>query len=273
MINIGNTKNPARFAETKTALPALPLPNAAKGQVAMLSEDPAEMSTDQDAVPSEEPAAVLELTYGALKEKHDAIYAENQQAQDVTSAKSSNIVDETYKLTRRLVAALTQQMVRDVLSDAYKHMLDLHLAAAAGDKKAAAAAKRLDKLISRANRKIRDLNKEDNMLQKKKNAEKAKQEQIARRLLAELKRAIKERKQREKKYLHDAKTHDDNAPALSGPSIASLEAKIMALAHSLAQLSASSADAGGIGFGDGVTVSDSGGAIATGEENSVEVLV
>ena len=141
-------------------------------------------------------AVILELTerQGFWKER---AFLEPRQK---NAGENSGVKDESGRLTRLLVAAKTQEEVRYVLSEAYNNLSKCLLAAAGGDKKAAAIVRRLKKLIIRANRKIRDLNREDGIKQNQKRAEKKMQEELARGFRAELKRAETERKLREQKY-------------------------------------------------------------------------
>jgi hypothetical protein len=161
------------------------------------------------------------------------------------------IEDESRKLTRRLVAAKTTLEVQDVLSAAHKNKMDLQMAAAQGDKRAAAIIRRLNRLISRGNRKVRDLNKEQMMLIKQQQAEVKAKEQIAKKLRDELKRAQIERTNRERRYLRDRLEDDEeNAPMISGASQAATEAKIMALAQAMASLSSVISGGDDMSFGD-----------------------
>ena len=162
------------------------------------------------------------------------IYAERPE----DDGEGGRIEDESRKLTRRLVAAKTTLEVQDVLSAAHKNKMDLHMAAAQGDKRAAAIIRRLNRLISRGNRKVRDLNKEQIMLIKQQQAEAKAKEQIAKKLRDELKRTQIERTNRERRYLRDRLEDDEeNSPMISGASQAATEAKIMALAQAMASLS------------------------------------
>ena len=203
------------------------------------------------AVIPEEPAATLELSgdgdvfrpwdgqdrprYGP----HGAARAEKAAA----AAKDAGPRDESGRLTRRLVASASQGEVRSILTEAHQNLTDWLKAAISGgedSQKAWAAIKRLNKLIRRGQRKIGDLDKEDLLRIKRRHAEKRQEELRAKQLRQELYRQIEQRKLREKKYLHDAhpSDHEREAPG-SGLSPAALQAKINALAASLAQLTAS----------------------------------
>jgi len=165
--------------------------------------------------------------------------------------------DETQRLTRMLVAARSTTEVQSVLSDAFNHMRDWQRLAAEGDKKAMAVVRKLSKLVSRGNRKIRDLHKEQVMLQRQKKAEKAQQEQIARRLREELKQAERLRKQRERRYLQERDNNNEYEPPEFGPSMAATEAKIRALAASMAALSANTSDNSSPGTDNSATIAGS----------------
>lgn len=175
------------------------------------------------------------------------------------------IEDETRKLTRRLVAAKTTLEVQDVLAAAHKNKLNLHMAAAQGDKKAAAIIRRLNRLISRGSRKVRDLHKEQMMLIRQQQAEAKAKAELAKKIRDELKRAQLERANRERRYLRDRLEDDEeNAPAISGASLAAAEAKIMALAQAMTALSSPAIGGGDMSFGDsGAALSDGGGGYDT----------
>ena len=179
----------------------------------------------------------------------DEIHTDRAEAED---GEGSGVEDDTRRLTRKLVSAKTQFEVQDVISEALGKMKDLIMAAAYGDEKAAKILRKVKKLISRGHRKIRDLAKELQMHQQQQRAEKKEQEEIARRIRAELKRAELERSRRERKYLDDRDDDDDeNTPVVSGASQAATEAKIMALAQAMAAVSSATSSGGAdAGFTD-----------------------
>ena len=188
---------------------------------------------------------------------------------------SGNPKDETQRLTRALVAAKSTIEVQNVLSEAYKCLFPLQMAAAKGDEKAAAIVRKLNKLISRTNRKIRDLNKEESLRMRKERAEKREQKNLEEQARLELKRAEQERKQREKKYLHEADTAKNKFPGIPSPSLATTEAKIRALAQQMAQYSSMSMSAGASIPGlDGSTIAADGGpATADASQPAADVAV
>ena len=226
----------------------------------------------------DESAAFLELSEELLEKMQGIMTPENQRAEAAeANEEGGGLKDETRRLTRKLVNARSTTEVQDVLREAFQHMKDAIMAAAMGDKKAMAILRRLQKLVRRSNRKISDLHKEQEIRERQQRAEKKEQEQIAQRLRDELKRALLERKRRERKYLQDKDDDgEDNGPTISGPSIAATEAKIQALAQAMAALSTSpgtGASSGDAGFSDGAAMSGGGleGADVAGAEAEGEI--
>jgi len=181
----------------------------------------------------------------------------NQPAREAENQNENNsgVDDPTRKLTRRLVAASNINQVHTVLSEAYKAMGEVIQAMAHGDENATNILRRLNKLIRRATRKVRDLNNEDQLKVKEARAREKEIQELARQIEMELKRKYKERKQREKKYLQD-KDHDDNETTeipsnISMPS----SAQIKAMAYKAAQAAVASYSSALTGTGS----SDSGG--------------
>ncbi|MCL2002885.1 MAG: hypothetical protein FWG72_02640 [Oscillospiraceae bacterium] len=174
--------------------------------------------------PFEEPAATLELSRPEAGAK---------------DAKTPGPKDASSRLTRRLVAAAFQGEVRSIISEAYENLSEWIKAAMSGDEKAMAAIRRLNKLIHRANRKIGDLDREDVLRLKQRQAEKRQQDFRAGQIERELHRRIQERKLRERRYLNDRQNDEEKqGPAVPESSPAALQAKIHALAAALAQLTA-----------------------------------
>ena len=168
---------------------------------------------------------------------------------------SGGIDDPTRKLTRRLVAASNINQVHTVLSEAYKAMGEIIQAAAHGDEKAANILRRLNKLIRRATRKVRDLNHEEQLRMKETRAREKDIQELARQIEMELTRKYKERKLREKKYLQD-KDHDDNdTNEFPGKPSMPSSAQIKAMAYKAAQAAVASYSSALTGTGS----SDSGG--------------
>jgi hypothetical protein len=202
----------------------------------------------------------------------DMMSFESIRAESEEQDQAGSPPDETHRLTRMLVAARSQFEVLDVISAATKNLLSMQIAAAQGDEKAAAIVKRLNRLISRGHRKMRDLSKEESMRIKQARAEKNEQRQLEEQIRLELRRAELERKQREKKYLHDVDRDDDNAIRISGQSLAATEAKIRALAQQMALLSMASGGVSSAGLDGSAATSADGSESAsisgTGEESA-----
>ena len=181
----------------------------------------------------EEPAVLLDLSAFKKSEKTDETNL--KFAADKTESGSGNLDDASGRLTRRLVAAKTREEVHSILSEAYKNLGDALSAAAGGDDEALEIVRRLNKLIRRANRKVGDLTKEDDIRRREKSAKKKELEQLAEQLKQELKRKIAERKRREKKYLKDADKKDGaTKPAVEKISTSALDARIHILTHQMA---------------------------------------
>jgi hypothetical protein len=128
--------------------------------------------------------------------------------------------------------------------------------AAEGDEKAIAVVRKLNRLVSRGNRKIRDLNKEMVLRQRQEKAEEAEREQLAIRLRDELEQAERVRKQRERRYLQDSDENEDDEPAETGPSAVATEAKIRALAAAMTALKSGSANVGDTVSGGSITAGE-----------------
>jgi len=217
----------------------------------------------KDASSEEDNRSIIQKVLDLQKDAQEKLAKSANKISELSIGASSEDAtrppDNTQRLTRMLVAARSTIQVQGVLSEAFNHMREWQRLAAEGDKKAIAVVKKLNKLVSRGNRKVGDLNKEQVMLQRQKKAEKAKQEQIARRLREELKQTELKRKQRERRYLQERDYYNENEPTEFGPSMAATEAKIRALAASMAALSTNSADTGAAGM-DVSIAADGGGA-------------
>ena len=188
----------------------------------------------------EDPAVLLDLSFDALKFLDFPINERDGSAKNKlfnmefpdakTENKGNGIEDSSGRLTKMLVAARSREEVQYIISKAYTNMGEALKAAAGGDEKAMDIVKRLNRLIRRANRKIRDLTKENDVRQKQKRAEKKELEQLSRQLKDELKRKIAERKQREKRYLFDTKQASNKKQyPITNFSIAALEAQMRML--------------------------------------------
>ena len=235
---------------------------------------------DHDMTDFYEPVDLLDLSQEAEEHLWGNIMADIEAQRAESDDEGSGIKDETRRLTRMLVSARTQLDVLEVLSQAHNNKVELLMAAAHGDEKAKMILRRLDRLIRRGHRKMRDLATELQLLQKQQRAEKKEQEQLARKLREELKRAQLERRQRERKYLQDRDEDDEeDGPGLPAPSLAATEAKIMALAQAMASLTgnAGAGDVGGdasASFGDSSAFAGDGGdfgAAVAGGEVAVEI--
>jgi hypothetical protein len=158
---------------------------------------------------------------------------------EVTTSKSG-LTDNSGNLMSRLVRAQKQDMVRLVISEAYKSLGEWLKASMGGDSKEAekafAVIKRLNRVIRRATRKVADLNKEDVVRRSQKRAEKKEREVEAKKFRAELKRRIAERKLRENSYLREVAVQcgGSSGPNCPNPmSLDELQAKIQSLAAEL----------------------------------------
>ena len=188
-----------------------------------------------------------------IKEELAAILERSNQKNLAALQKGGGPSDNAGSLTQRLVAAQRQDSVRLVISEAYKSLGEWLKAAMSGEgqdaQKAFAVIKKLHRVIRRAIRKIADLNKEDALRAKQKQAEKKHQEFDARKFAAERKRRVSERKQREHTYLQGVFAKD-NLPARPKPlSLSELQAKIQALAAEMTALATSALPEGTLSAG------------------------
>ncbi|MCL2628819.1 MAG: hypothetical protein FWD44_09035 [Oscillospiraceae bacterium] len=228
--------------------------------------------TDQETPDYDEiiAAAVVELSKEASQKALEKKSIENLRTERAEKEDDEGEVprpdDLTRKLTRALVQAKTRDQVQSILADVYDHMREWQALAATGDKEAMKVVRKLSKLISRGNRKINDLNKEIVMHQKQQKAEQSEKKQEAKRLELELKEALRERKARERRYLQerDDNENDDDHP-LFGPTMAEIEAKIMALSQAMAELKSSS----GAGSGGSSASSYDGGTLSMSSDGSI----
>jgi len=114
--------------------------------------------------------------------------------------------------------------------------------AANGDKEAIKVVRKLNRLVSRGNRKITDLNKEQVMRLRQQKAENAEKNQQAKRLEQELKEAQRERKARERRYLQERDNDNEDEESEFGPTMAETEAIIRQLAGQMAALKSNAVD-------------------------------
>ncbi len=196
----------------------------------------------------------------ALKQMQQAAQAGGANAMKFGSSKPT---DSSGALNKRLVAALSQMEVQQVISSASKDLISLRVAAAmCSDKDDAQAIKaivrKLEKIVTRGQRKIRDLTQEEGMQQKEIQARQRKEEQRADEIKKELREYIRERKRREKKYLRETeeKQNASNPAQASPPGTqnqeldAATEAQIAALAEAQAAVEVSPGSGGDTGGGD-----------------------
>jgi len=219
---------------------------------------------EQKANVTDEAATILELTKEAQKKFENKALKESERTEAADEeGETPRPDDNTRSLTRALVAAKTRDQVQSVLTDVYDHMREWQGLAATGDKEAIKVVRKLQKLIARGGRKIKDLNEEIVMHQRQQKAEEMQKKQEAKRLELELKEALRERKARERRYLQerDDNNNDDDDEQF-GPTIAETEAKIRQLSAQIAALKSGAGDAG-VTAVSGV---DSAGEISTGVE-------
>ena len=220
-----------------------------------------------------DPAAILELSFNAANEdkRNSILEALEKMRPQESDGSKSGVDDPTRGLTRRLVAARTTIQVQNVLRDAFKAMGDLIKAAASGCDDADAILRRLQRLIRRATRKVRDLQNEDDIRRKEAQARQREMENLARMYEEELRRRIAERRRREEGYLRDRDSDNNGIPPLipGFPSGIPTEAQIKAMAQQAAQAAVmAQASMPGQGFGGsfgnsgGGEVSVSGGDVA-----------
>jgi len=198
---------------------------------------------EASAYQDDESAAILELTEEAREKLSNKSVRENERAEEV-EGESEDVrpSDETRKLTRMLVNAKTPDEVQGVLADTYNHMREWQKLAANGDKEAIKVVRKLNRLVSRGNRKITDLNKEQVMRLRQQKAENAEKNQQAKRLEQELKEAQRERKARERRYLQERDNDNEDEESEFGPTMAETEAIIRQLAGQMAALKSNAVD-------------------------------
>lgn len=192
-----------------------------------------EAPADEQAI-AEEAGVIVELSNGQQEEEQELTAFEQEQKtareamqdmeRSLQSIKEKKPVsstsppqDKSGALTRRLVAAISQMEIHQVISEANESMISLRVAAATGDKDTAKAAKaiirKMEKLIRRGHRKVADLNKEDGMRQEQTRAEKQQKKERAEQIKKELREQIRKRKEREKKYLREEEEREQNVPS------------------------------------------------------------
>lgn len=144
--------------------------------------------------------------YEAAKEETDTLAGATQSAAADFGVSVSKPTDNSGEYTRRLVAAKSQFAVRDILTNAHSDLVSMRMVAAMTvDKEDAAEAraciKRLEKLVRRGNKKIRDLDSEDGLKMKETRAKQERKLERVREIKAELRRERMKRLNREQGYL------------------------------------------------------------------------
>lgn len=201
----------------------------------------------------EQPALEKEQPEVAVREEIDGNAMYTGSEEKVAAKSSSKLTDNSSQLIRRLVAAISQFEVRQVVSEASKNLVELYMAAATGDADTAKAARaiirKLEKTIKRGYRKMADLGKEENMKLKQIRAEQKKERQRAKEIGKELREHIRKRKIREKRYLNERDDENKNGEKyMNGTLDAATEAQIAIQAQMQAAMEAASVQsAGGVG--------------------------
>ena len=161
--------------------------------------------------------------------------------------------DNSSALLVRLVAATGQFEVRQVIADASKDLVELRITAAMSKGKDAelanAAVAKLEKLISRAQTKIKDLNKEDDMKLQHTKAKRQKLEKRAEEIKEELRKHIQKRKEKENKWLLEDMREQGIGNVQSG-SVTEAEIAALAEAMAAAEMTAAGYSSVEAGFGD-----------------------
>lgn len=196
---------------------------------------------------------------------------------------SSGITDPTGLLAKRLVAAEIQFAVHQVIGEANKALINLRMALASCSPEDAVKIrgiiKKLDKLVSKGQAKVQNLQKEDVMRRQAQKAQQKKQEKRAEEIKKELRAQMKERKRKERKYLKEAEepVKESGAPQQKLPGTnsqdkldASSEAQIEmeAEAQAAAEATVGTADVSGAAEGvaaEGAAVTE-GADVSTGAE-------
>jgi hypothetical protein len=181
----------------------------------------------------------------------------------------SNPKDSSGELTQRLVSALGQFQVRQVMGDINKALMSLRIMAGGNSKNAMLARayiRKLEKVLLRADRKLDDLDKEDGLRSKQTRAEKLNQQKRVDEIKKELLKRELERKIRENSYLLEA-MQDKMWSAVYLPNVnAEQDTRLTAQAEAIAAAETGSQSASGGGIAaDGGT---SGGGDAPGGSNA-----
>ena len=207
---------------------------------------------------------------------------------------SAPLQDNSPELTRRLRSATHMLPIQSVIKDAFKDMAELRLVVATGSDddadRARAIIRRLERVVSRSSRKIRDLESEARMTRDKERALADEKVQRAREIERELTQRIRRRQQREREWVRSAERDAANCTAgqddpimISGSLSAAQKAQIAAQAAAMAAAEAAfdnmmsgSGFSGGGMSGYGQLSAGSGGAVdgaSGGEAVSVDAVV
>lgn len=253
-------------AEEKTAAGAAQTTEPEQDVVSLSEEALAALEEAEEAQRQEEAAAAQEEAEEQLQQEENptSMLAATKASFKLSTSKPS---DKTAQLAQRLVSAGGAFEVRMVISDAAKEMLNLRMTAAFGEGQDKITAQRiirkLDKLINNATKKIDSLGQEEQLSRQHARAEKNKQEERAREIKAELRRKVQQRKQKERKWLSEAKRSvEGNQPFTGLPADESqkldvaTEAEIAMQAE--AQAAAEVAAESGAGTGGGELALDGG---------------
>ena len=234
-------------------------------------ERPSEIAPPELAAPE---AAEKDIYQRSAEERQRLLQNSKKTVQSDEAIKrpksSASIQDVAAALTRRLVDSTTQMEVLQVSSLANRELGQLRLIAASCNgedaQKAQACIKKLEKLISRCNKKSRDLGKEELLAADQKRKERAELEQRAKEIERELEQRILKRKRREQKYLQENEEHDNSPWQLTAAEKAQIAAQ--------AEVRAMTATAAGVELDEtGNTSSDAAAQSSAGDVQPAESAV
>ncbi|MDL2218273.1 hypothetical protein LJC27_06405 [Christensenellaceae bacterium OttesenSCG-928-M15] len=203
----------------------------------------AEPLPEEETVLTEEETALLnelekDPDYARLKEQQK-IKERAEAATETGKTSSSKPNDESGLLIRRLVAAQAQMEVVDVIGKAMRALASAR-PTASGDsddaKLARAIVKRLLKVVQRGQRKIRDLNHEDNLRLEETREKRRQNDARVKEIQAELRKKVRARKRRERKYLQEEENR--NNPQLANSTQVADSPQVKLDAASEAQIAA-----------------------------------
>lgn len=188
------------------------------------------------------------------------LQAQTKVAENTFDASTSKPKDTASRLTRRLVVAMGQFEVRQVIAEAQTDLIKLRImAAGSGEdaKKAKAYVKKLEKLVNRAYSKITDLDKEDGLKVEKARAQRKKQEKLAEEIKKKLRKEQIVRRSKENGYLLEEMQEQLLPGAASNPFSkldSGTEAQIDAQAQAMAAMEVAAMSSAGGGELGGVEV-------------------